>query len=317
MVGMILITLDFLHNTRECIASLQRATSYPYVLTVVDNASTDSTCDFLEQNGIEVIRNPSRVHLSVALNQGLRRQLARPEVDCVCWIHNDMRFYPGWLENLVREFGSDPRIGKLAPYNILNEGRADEAFALEFMAAHRGQARQAYEVPWVMPRRVVEQVGFYDEGYLACGGYEEWDYNNRLPRPTPMLKDTSADGASWGRAYNVAHLFCLDGVFGVWRASYPPRRRTCGSRCCQGDYTGASTLPDARHHPIGRTHGWTRCSHAPEPDPRLSLRRRFPPCTPVLERQVRVRRAADPHPGARKTPPCRPRSSWPGVCHSG
>ncbi|MGE5573590.1 MAG: glycosyltransferase family 2 protein [Bacteroidota bacterium] len=180
MVGMILITLDFLHNTRECIASLQRTTSYPYVLTVVDNASTDATCDFLAENGIEVIRNPSRVHLSVALNQGLRRQLARPEVDCVCWIHNDMRFYPGWLENLVREFGSDPRIGKLAPYNILNEGRADEAFALEFMAAHRGQARQAYEVPWVMPRRVVEQVGFYDEGYLACGGYEEWDYNNRI-----------------------------------------------------------------------------------------------------------------------------------------
>ncbi len=180
MVGIVLITLDFLHNTRECIASLRRATSHPHVLVAVDNASTDGTIEFLAQSGIETIKNPSRVHLSVALNQGLRLLLARPEVDSVCWIHNDMRFYPGWLGNLVLEFGSDPRIGKLAPYNILNEGRTDEAFALEFMAAHRGQAVQGYEVPWLMPRRVVERVGLLDEGYLACGGYEEWDYSNRV-----------------------------------------------------------------------------------------------------------------------------------------
>lgn len=29
-----------------------------------------------------------------------------------------------------------------------------------------------------------------------------------------MLKDTSADGASWGRAYSVVRPFCLAGAFG-------------------------------------------------------------------------------------------------------
>lgn len=180
MVGIILTTFNMLQKTKECVATLRQATSYPYALTAVDNASTDGTCEFLAENGIEVIRNPSRVHLSVALNQGLLRHLARPEVKHLCWVHNDMRFYREWLENLVREIGFDPRIGKLAPYNILKEGRTDEPFALEFMAAHRDQAFPGNECPWIMPRHVAERVGLFDEGYVACGGYEDWDYNNRV-----------------------------------------------------------------------------------------------------------------------------------------
>ena len=180
MVGVILTTFNMLDKTRECVASLRRATTCPYDLIAVDNASTDGTCEFLDESGIEVMRNASPVHLSVALNQGLSRHLARPEIAHLCWIHNDMRFYPGWLEALTGELESDPRIGKLAPHNILKEGRADEPFALEFMAARRGERFTGNECPWILPRHVVERVGLFDEGFLACGGYEDWDYNNRV-----------------------------------------------------------------------------------------------------------------------------------------
>lgn len=180
MVGMILTTFNMLEKTRECIISLRLATSCSYTLVAVDNASTDGTCEFLEENGVEVIRNSSPVHLTVALNQGLSRHLQHPDINYLSWIHNDMRFYKGWLDNLIKELDADPRIGKLAPYNILKEGRTDEDFAQEFMASHQGQIIPGNECPWIMPKHVVEKVGLFDEGYVACGGYEDWDYNNRV-----------------------------------------------------------------------------------------------------------------------------------------
>ncbi len=74
--------------TRACVESLQ-ATSGPFELCVVDNASDDETVDYLDRLARSVplryLRNDENVGLIRALNQGA--QLATG--DLLCFLHND------------------------------------------------------------------------------------------------------------------------------------------------------------------------------------------------------------------------------------
>ncbi len=179
-VGIFLTTFNFLDKTRACLASFRRATGYPCELVAVDNHSTDGTLDFLRHEGVEVIANAAEVSLTQALNQGIQRFISDPEVRFIAWIHNDMRFFPGWLENLVRVV-LRPEMGKLAPWNVSGDpARYDDAWAARFMAEHRDEFHPGNNCPWIMRREVVERVGLFDERFIKCGGWEDWDYNNRV-----------------------------------------------------------------------------------------------------------------------------------------
>lgn len=180
MVGIVLTTFNFLDKTRACLGSLRRATTHPSKLLVVDNCSTDGTQDFLRDAGIETIGNGAEVSLTCALNQGLRRLLGDPDVSFIAWIHNDMRFFRGWLENLVR-MASRPEIGKLAPWNVSGDpAQYNDEWAARFMADHREEFHPGNNCPWIMRKDVVERAGLFDERFIKCGGWEDWDYNNRV-----------------------------------------------------------------------------------------------------------------------------------------
>lgn len=180
MVGIILTTFNFLEKTRACLASLRSATDHPYHLVAVDNASTDGTVALLRAQGVEVIANASEVALTTALNQGLARFLADPRIEYIAWIHNDMRFFKGWLGNLVA-VADRPEMGKVAPWNVSGDpAQYDDAWAARFMNEHREEFIPGNNCPWVMRKEVVRQVGLFDERFLKCGGWEDWDYNNRV-----------------------------------------------------------------------------------------------------------------------------------------
>lgn len=180
MVGVILTTFNFLEKTRACLESFRRATACPHRLLAVDNASSDGTPAYLRGLGVEVIANREEVSLTRALNQGMARLLADPAVRYICWIHNDMRFFPGWLENLAR-VADRPEMGKVAPWNVSGDpAQYDDAWAERFMAEHREEFIPGNNCPWIMRREVVRQVGLFDERFIRCGGWEDWDYNNRV-----------------------------------------------------------------------------------------------------------------------------------------
>lgn len=179
--GIILTTYNFLELTRRCLSSLKRATAAPHVLVVVDANSRDGTPEYLELQGVPVIRNSEEISLSTALNQGMRFLLSFPGVSHIAWIHNDMLFFRGWLEALLGVLESHHEVGKLAPYNVTGDPSqyTDESVAA-FTTAHSSRLHPGNGCPWIMPRHVAEEVGFFDEGYVRCGGYEDWDYNNRV-----------------------------------------------------------------------------------------------------------------------------------------
>lgn len=180
MIGVFLTTFNFLDQTRRCLESFHRATAdCPHKLVVVDNCSTDGTLEYLCGQGYEVIANDRPVSLARAMNQGMERFLDDPDVQAVCWIENDMIFYPGWLSRLVSVLDAHPEIGKLASWNVSGRLFSDEEIE-RFVAAEAGYLRIGNGVPWLLPKPVIREVGPHDEEYLAGGEYEDWDYNNRL-----------------------------------------------------------------------------------------------------------------------------------------
>ncbi|GAX91983.1 glycosyltransferase family 2 protein [Effusibacillus lacus] len=180
MVGIMLTTYNQLEDTKRSLQSLRENTTIPYKLVIVDNASTDGTVDFLRDQGYQIIENQHPVCLSVALNQGLRHLLADPDNRYIGWVHNDMLFYPKWMERILDLFAQETAFGKIAPVSLHLFGPDDPKFAEEFMLKHHAVCYPGNACPWVMPREVVEKVGYFDERFIQCGGYEDWDYNNRI-----------------------------------------------------------------------------------------------------------------------------------------
>lgn len=180
MVGLMLTTYNQLEDTKKTLASLEQNTEISFHLVIVDNHSADETISFIKNKGYPVIENVQPVSLTVALNQGMRFLLSNPDIQYIGWIHNDMTFYPHWLTRLVDHLQRNPFIGKLAPASLHLFGNDDQIFAEEFMRQHKEINYPGNACPWVMPRGVIEQVGFFDEQFIQCGGYEDWDYNNRI-----------------------------------------------------------------------------------------------------------------------------------------
>lgn len=213
MIGVFLTTFNFLEKTRACLESFARTADVPYRLVVVDNASSDGTPDYMRKSGLEVLINPKPVDLTKALNQGIRHLLADRTVDAIIWIHNDMLFFKGWLSRLVAVVENRPDIGKLAPWNVSgNPAQYSDEWAQRFMDNHWQEFIPGNNCPWVMRREIIEAVGLFDERFLKCGGFEDWDYNNRVA--------------------GMGYLVGTTGASVVWHEGMGTRRHVNNSEAC-------------------------------------------------------------------------------------
>lgn len=104
--------------------------------------------------------------LTVSLNKGFSHFRDRG-FDYIGWVHPDHRFDdPEWLNGLVAELRSWPKVGKVCAANtrdVLPERMID-----------------GHEQCYLIRRLVLDEVGLFDEGYRGIGGYEDWDLNRRI-----------------------------------------------------------------------------------------------------------------------------------------
>lgn len=183
-IGLVLLTYNDAENLGLCLKSLAY-TRQPFKLFIVDNESEDGTKDLVRQHildnpvqgsGFEIYPAPG-LSLAQALNIGFRRFMDDSEIDYIGWIHPDMVFERDtWLECLRHCLDTHPDIAKVG-------------------AAELGTP--ILEEPWsgnsqcyLIRKSVLKEIGLFDERFEACGGYEDWDMNNRIvgckqvnPRP--------------------------------------------------------------------------------------------------------------------------------------
>lgn len=118
-VNLIMVTWNAFEYTKLTLNSLKENTKYTdYVLTIIDNASTDGTQEFLEElkkskrfNKLIVVLNKSNVGYGGAILQGSKLV----ESKYVCALNNDLLFSNGWLEAMITEMENNPSLGLLGP----------------------------------------------------------------------------------------------------------------------------------------------------------------------------------------------------------
>jgi GT2 family glycosyltransferase len=169
-----------LAQTRACLDSL-RATTEPFVLAVIDNASPDDTPRFFREFAypfpLRYHRNPGNDSVLAAYNQAWR--LA--DTEYVCLVHNDTEMpEPTWLARLLAPHAL-PEAGLTGLYGA-RRVRRDGRYAgrsIVHSLADAPTVRAPYEevaavdgVCLCLRRALLEQVGGIDEGYGFFHGYD-------------------------------------------------------------------------------------------------------------------------------------------------
>lgn len=191
-VSFVILALNKVEYTKQCIESIQANCKQNYELILVNNGSTDGTADYFNSiPGAIVIHNPQNLGVSAGWNQGIRRATG----DFVLIFNNDTLVPEGAIENLVRGALNFPKAGVIAPRSNAIAGpqllpdfpqftSQNELFNY-LKSEQNKQALSYWQFPRIkgfcmlIPRAVIEQVGLFDEQF-GFGNFEDDDYSLRL-----------------------------------------------------------------------------------------------------------------------------------------
>jgi GT2 family glycosyltransferase len=101
-VEIILCVYNALDDTKRCLDSIQSKTTYPYSLTIIDDASAAEVRDYLNafaasRDNVRVFSNSENLGYSRSTNRGLKEAHA----DWVVLLNSDTVVTTGWLEGLI------------------------------------------------------------------------------------------------------------------------------------------------------------------------------------------------------------------------
>ena len=180
-VAIVVCAFNALEHTKECITSLRTHTTFPYSIYFVDNGSSDGTHSYASSVlGKNPIRFPRNQGIPKARNAGARAAMSDPRTKYVCFLDNDVKVTPGWLEKMVKTMESHPEVGLLAPLSQsgakAQDGskfgfKDDESAAREESESKGGPTYSDFVERFCMMLRVeiLEKVGFFDEGFGLYG----------------------------------------------------------------------------------------------------------------------------------------------------
>ena len=187
-VTVIVVSWNALPVVRQCLPSVTR-TRWPNLeLVLADNASTDGTADWVQQQfpQIRLIRHPENWMFSRGNNEAIRQT----EGDYIVLLNNDVEVPPDWLEPLVDQAESSGRIAAVQPKILQFKQRTMFEYAgaaggfldrlgypfargriFDSLEPDEGQYDTAVDLDWasgaalLLRRSALERAGLLDEQF--------------------------------------------------------------------------------------------------------------------------------------------------------
>ncbi len=198
-VDIIICVHNALADLQRCLASVERHTTPPYTLILVDDGSEPETqaylADFARARPAILLRNDEARGYTRAANQGLSQAVA----DYIVLLNSDTIVTAGWLDRLVACAESNPCIGLVGPlsntasWQSIPEVERDGDWAANPLPPgvtidRMGQLVAGYsarlypELPFLngfcllLKRQLLAEIGRFDEENFGAGYGEENDY---------------------------------------------------------------------------------------------------------------------------------------------
>lgn len=201
-VDIVVPVFNALSEVKKCLRSvLNNSLPYDIELIVVNDGSEPEVANWLTgfaelHDECRVVHNPENLGYTKSINIGFRASRA----DFVIALNSDAIVTQGWLQSLLRCAKSRPKIGIVGPLSnaaswqnvpelydsdkqfAVNEVPADHSIGSFAALVHDVSLRKYPEVPFVngfcfmVARKVIEKIGYFDETSFPRGYGEENDY---------------------------------------------------------------------------------------------------------------------------------------------
>jgi hypothetical protein len=226
LVTIVIATSNGLKWLPGCIESLRQQTRKDFAVIVVDNASTDGSADWLaQQPDIRTLHSPINLGFAGGMNRGIRES----QSPFVVVLNDDTQVLPHWLDELIIEAQSHPRIGSCASLLVfahdpgmvqsagINIDRA--AIAWDRLGGQpAGEALEPCDIfgasggAVLYRREMLDQIGLYDERFFMY--LEDVDLAWRAQRagwrcryvPTAKVVHFTSASAGEGSAFKMKLL---------------------------------------------------------------------------------------------------------------
>jgi N-acetylglucosaminyl-diphospho-decaprenol L-rhamnosyltransferase len=128
LVSIIIISYNVSSIMRDCLLSIQAQTIVPYQIIIVDNASTDDSCQMVEREfpSVMLIKNAGNQGFARANNQGLAEATGR----LTLFLNPDTIILDNAIDKLCAELDQMPHVGVLGPHTFNADGATTQATAL-------------------------------------------------------------------------------------------------------------------------------------------------------------------------------------------
>ncbi len=190
-VGIVIATMNALPATRQCLESLATNTSGAYETFVVDNGSIDGTPHVIwEMTGKRPTCFQKNEGVARARNIGAMEAMRDPTIEYVCFLDNDTRVPPGWIDDMVAVMEVSPCVGILGPISCCATGpqnAADQIDKRKYEDVYQlAKLRSPSFIPankingfcMLVRTEALKKIGLFDET-LGLYGYEADDFCRR------------------------------------------------------------------------------------------------------------------------------------------
>lgn len=176
--------------TKNCIDSIERNTSYPYRLIIIDNASshvTEKFLDDLKKNrnlSVMLIRNAENEGFIKAVNKGISLSTS----EYACMLNNDTVVTKDWLTEMIDIINKDPQIGIVNPSsNNLGQKVPGKMTLDEYVEGIKEKSGLFVELGCALGfcmltrKKIFDEIGMFDE-IFGMGNFEDTDFSMRATK---------------------------------------------------------------------------------------------------------------------------------------
>ena len=209
-----IVTFNRLEFTKQAVASIIKYTSFPYVITIVDNGSHDGTKEYLQELKEEgIIKN-------LVL---LDKNIGVAKASNLAWIQEEKALYylkydndiviqkNNWLSNLISVIDATPEIGVIG-YNF-----EPISYSLKMIRDQKIRVKEEGNIGgacFLIPKRTQDILGYWCEDY-GLYGFEDVDYSFRVK--LAKLLNAYMEDEEIGIHLPAGKAPIIDGI--TWRAS--------------------------------------------------------------------------------------------------